>query len=77
LLTSKYGIILTPIKLQAGDINGSEIEMPAKYEPLIKEIKSFIYEELVSVYGKETDIESIGSSIIILTNLLMPESSLR
>ncbi|MFP3214564.1 MAG: hypothetical protein RXR18_05110 [Nitrososphaeria archaeon] len=65
LLTSKYGIILTPIKLQAGDINGSEIEMPAKYEPLIKEIKSFIYEELVSVYGKETDIESIGSSIII------------
>jgi rRNA maturation protein Nop10 len=65
LLTSKYGIILTPIKLQAGDINGSEIEMPAKYEPLIKEIKSFIYEELASVYGKETDIESIGSSIII------------
>ena len=70
LLTSKYGIILTPIKIQAGDINGSEIEMPAKYEPLIKEIKSFIYEELVNVYGEEKDTESIGSSIVIFNKPL-------
>ncbi len=70
LLTSQFGMILTPIKLQAGNVNANEIEMPAKFEPLIKEIKSFINEELAIVYEKNLNYEEIGSHLILFNKPL-------
>ncbi len=70
LLASPLGMILTPIKLQAGNVDANEIEMPAKYEPLIKEIKSFIKEELTNVYDQKADYDDIGSNLIIFNKPL-------
>ncbi len=70
LLASLLGVILTPIKLQAGNVDANEIEMPAKFEPLIREIKSFITEELTSIYDQKADNDKIGSNIIIFNKPL-------